>query len=714
MDKKLSEYSRSNGMPYYKSWRDFHENKIPGAYKDSKGRIFVKEQKETLSPVLESTQIPNNQSFITIPASDISLMNTVVPVEASYENSTDKKTSTAATRFNRAPLVPEFNRFGNIEEGFLPFTNGSGGSDSSNLCIRDTIVLTQKAYFNFPIVRNVIDMMTEFSASKIYLTGGNEVSRNFFGAYFDAINLSNFQDRFFREFWRSGNVFIYPLKVKIRKEDVNDWIKEFRLNQAIAAKNISLAMRYIILNPADIEITGSSSFVNSIYYKVLTPYELQALKSPKTPEDQRILDSLPQDIQKSIRKGDNSVMIPLNLNNVYPIFYKKQDYEPFAVPMVFPVLDDINWKAELKKIDKAISRTTQQAVLLINVGYETKDGKFAFNKEMVTAIQAIFTNESVGRVLISDFTTQAKFVIPEIGNILDPKKYQVVNEDIKNGLNDILMGGTTSEKFANQSIKVKVFIGRLLQARETFLNDFLIPEIKRISKLLGFKSYPEPKFEDIDLEDSVEWPRAVTRLGEIGFLTPDEVFNSIETGRLPSKQESEESQVNFKELKDKGYYEPITGGPATQKEITDKQGKFQLQKQAMMPKQNGRPLGAKRPQSTKRVSPMKKTKGEIQFSAIKIKDNIILADKLHKNIDKFLCKKFKLKELNEAQKEVSKGILELVIANEESKNWDKSFEIYADNPVDKNHERVELLNEIAIEHGLDNYLSGILINSIKD
>ncbi|MEK6881748.1 MAG: hypothetical protein AABY22_19175, partial [Nanoarchaeota archaeon] len=209
MDKKLSEYSRSIGSPYYKSWRDFHENKIPGAYKDSKGRIFVKEQFEQLPAILESTlSTVNTQSQI--PISDISLMNTVIPTEASYE--TNQKTSKAATtRFNRAPLVEEFNRFGNIDQGFLPFVTGYGkNGEVSNISIRDTIILTQKAYFNFPIVRNVIDMMTEFSSSKIYLTGGNQVSRNFFEAYFNIINLSNFQDRFFREFWRSGNVFIYP------------------------------------------------------------------------------------------------------------------------------------------------------------------------------------------------------------------------------------------------------------------------------------------------------------------------------------------------------------------------------------------------------------------------------------------------------------------------------------------------------------------------
>ena len=50
------------------------------------------------------------------------------------------------------------------------------------------------------------------------------------------------------------------------------------------------------------------------------------------------------------------------------VFYKKQDYEPFAVPMGYPVLEDINWKQEMKQMDMAVARTTNQAILLITMG----------------------------------------------------------------------------------------------------------------------------------------------------------------------------------------------------------------------------------------------------------------------------------------------------------------------------------------------------------
>ena len=60
--------------------------------------------------------------------------------------------------------------------------------------------------------------------------------------------------------------------------------------------------------------------------------------------------------KKLIKKGGfhrTGVLMPLDPEKLIYSFYKKQDYEPFAVPFGFPVLDDLNWKIELKKIYEA-------------------------------------------------------------------------------------------------------------------------------------------------------------------------------------------------------------------------------------------------------------------------------------------------------------------------------------------------------------------------
>jgi len=611
-------------------------------------------------------------------------------IQAAAVGSDLNDSSHTQTRRNIAADINRTNRYKNIEDGLIPFRYSVGASNNSNMNIRDAVILCQKCYYNFAIFRNTIDLMTEFSCSNIYFKGGSQKSRDFFIAWLKKINMFDLQDQFFREYYRSGNVFIYRFDTKIQEEDVNKITQTFGLSSKAA--NILLPARYNVINPADVQIGGTINFSVGRYYKILSDYELERLKSPKTDEDIEVLKSLPPETQKLITKTKVGILtLPLDSARLCAVFYKKQDYEPFAVPMGFPVLEDINWKAEMKKMDMAVARSLQQIILLVTMGAEPEKG--GVNQKNLEAMQSLFTNQSVGRVLIADYTTRAEFIIPNIGNLMGPEKYQIVDRDIQIGLNNILIG---NEKFANESIKVQVFIERLKQARESFINNFLYPEIRRISKELGFKNYPTPYFEDIDLKDDIQYSRIYTRLIELGILTPEEGITAIETGKLPDSESSIESQQKLRELKDKGFYQPLIGGA--------KMGEA------------GRPSGSTGiPQSTKNIKPVgegKQSKATF-FNIEKIKDNFILASKLQDKVEFSLREKHSLRKLSKQQKEVAFEIVKVITSNESPENWENSIAEYVNNPKDKNLNTINEIENIALEHGLDNYVASILYHSKK-
>jgi hypothetical protein len=599
--------------------------------------------------------------------------------------------SSTRTRRNKAADIIRTDRFRNIENGMIPFKYSRGVSNNSNIEVRDTIILCQKAYYNFSVFRNTIDLMTEFSVSDLYYTGGSRKSREFFETLFKRINIDDLQSRFFREYYRSGNVFIYRFNAKMDKSDALKLNQTFGLAQA--AEELEIPAKYIILNPSDIQLQGSISFSTGVYYKVITDYELQILRHPQTEEQQEVFDSLPEETKKLINEtknvGMSAVTLPLDTNRLVAVFYKKQDYEPFAVPMGYPVLEDINWKEEMKQMDMAVARTTNQAILLITMGAKPQDG--GVNQKNLMAMQKLFENESVGRVLISDYTTDAKFVIPDIGNILDPKKYDVVNQDIQMGLNNILL---SDEKFANTSIKVQVFMERLKQSRRVFLENFLMPEIRRISKEMGFKNYPTAHFEDVDLKDTSVYSRIYSRLIELGVLTPEEGIQAIESGRFPTLEESLESQKKFQEYKKEGLYEPIIGG-------------------AKMPQMTGRPTGSKKPKEEDKKTPVG-TKAALNFSLSKIQEHLNLSDKVNTEVEASLRKIHKRKRLSKQQKEVAREITNIVIANEEPENWLAKAGRYAAEPTDRDHERVKKVQDVAYEHQVDDFLAGILYSSVYE
>ena len=112
----------------------------------------------------------------------------------------------------------------------------------------------------------------------------------------------------------------------------------------------------------------------------------------------------------------------------------------------------------------------------------------------------------------------------------------------------IITGG--AEKFANQSIKVEMFVARLKQAREAFLNQFLMPEIKRIAKDLGFKSYPHANFHKLSLKNDpndlwyfivLQIPKEI-RIKRIKELYPDNYEDHIKN----MKDISERGLIDFR------------------------------------------------------------------------------------------------------------------------------------------------------------------------
>ena len=74
----------------------------------------------------------------------------------------------------------------------------------------------------------------------------------------------------------------------------------------------------------------------------------------------------------------------------------------------------------------------------------------------------------------------------------------------------------------------------------------------------------------------------------------------------------------------------------------------------------------------------------------------------------------KVKRLNKAQKEIATNVAEIIIANEPQENWKDSVDGYCKSPVDKNHDMVQEISDIAIEHQVNTFMASILYHSQTD
>ena len=709
--KKLSTWAKEQNMPYKQAWKLADSGELPVKIeRNKKGSIFVMEQSKASKEA-----------------------NFATPVFA------DRKEETiASVRRNRSATQNPTDQYAHIENGLEVFPAGDkisqgnrSGNNNDSVSPSEAIRLVRKAYYNFADLKNILDVMVEYSSSKLYLRGGNAKSRKFFGDWLDKIKIPNLQDRFFLEHYRSCNTIPCRHEATIKDSDVDILNKTYGCK---AAKNVKVPVKYVIIDPSSVIVGGNISFSSPQFYQRLNAYEVQRLIKPVTEEDQNFYDSLPDSVKEQLKgqKANVSINIPLNPENCYFIFHKKQDYEPMAVPMAWPVLKDINWKAEMKALDLSVARTTQRAILVITMGYENKNGEYMFDAKAAEAMRALFESESVGKVLVADFTTKVSWAIPDISKLLGKEKYEQVNEDIRTGLNNILAG--SNEKFANQSIKVKLFIQRLVQSREVFLNEFLVPEMKRLGKLMGFRNVPVPYFETLDLKDEDLWNRIVTQLTQMGILTSWEATKAIEDGILPDKEESIESQREYKKLKDEGMYEPVAGGPQTQKEMLDETNKQQeklltktqehddkqktkdrkhaaenpqapapqivLNSPTKLKQPAGKPAGTKTPNTKKKARPM---------SASLIRDNLLLATKLNTELEKQVIAKFNVKKLDDNQVKLKDAMLETIMMSESPELWNsETVASYIADPNKKNEERFNEVIKVGNEYQVPDYLASIL------
>jgi transcription termination factor NusB len=286
-------------------------------------------------------------------------------------------------------------------------------------------------------------------------------------------------------------------------------------------------------------------------------------------------------------------------------------------------------------------------------------------------------------------------VIPQIGDILDPKKYEIVDRDIRLGLNNIIFG---DDKFANASAKMDAFFKRLEFARQEFMTKFLGPQIREIAKTMNFKSAPEPKWKTHNFRnDSAVLSRVYTRLLELGAISPKDAISAINTNVLPEPYELAESQKEMILEKEQGFYEPL---------LNPKQPAGQA----------GRPSATPAAQTTQKITPVgQKSVASYKFSTKLISQTLKDKDALEAGICDALKKKYKIKKLNQAQKNIALDVANIIVSSEEKTNWTKSINNYIENPISdvtKNEISKEVF-DIAAYHEIGPDEAAVLYHSKK-
>lgn len=402
---------------------------------------------------------------------------------------------------------------------------------------KDVILACRKAYVKVNIVRNVIDLMTDFACEDIKLLHTDKNAEIFFKVWMAKVKLQDAVDEFVRHFLIDGNVVVKRRMAKISEPVQNQW-----LSTSFAAKETTpdpeklykekmtnkreIPWRYSFLNVAALQWVGGD-VAKITGEKRLAFYPsadvLKVLRNPSDPFQKSIVNRIPVDVKQNLSSRN---IVEVDMDYVYVAHNKKDSWEDWAPPFLYSILSDVHFKDKLRQAEISAIDGVINVIRLWKLGDHTKDifpGESAVNK-----LIGILENNTGGGTMdiVWDSMIDMKEYYPPIDKILGSEKYQQVNRDILIGLGvpEVLIGGQGAN-FSNSWIQLKTLIEKLKYIRNK-VREWLEKEVSIVCEAMGFSTLPRIKFPQNNLEDENINRKLIIGLLDRGVISVESVLQA--------------------------------------------------------------------------------------------------------------------------------------------------------------------------------------------
>lgn len=392
------------------------------------------------------------------------------------------------------------------------------------------------AYDKVGIVRNVIDLMSDFGAQGMQLYHPNPAVEKFYRKWFHQIGGYDRTERFLNYLYRCGNVIVRRRNAKLSRERERDIVraaKEEMIEIDLPSANRrEIPWQYDFLNPLAVDVVengtgalGQPQFVLNIS-KYTQSSILQVQKN-----NTAIYNSLPSDIKKRLNTGDNK--IPLDPASTMFYFYKKDDWQFWANPMIYAILDDIKMLEKMKLADIAALDGAISNVRLWTLG--DLEHKIIPTKTAISKLRDILASNVGGGTMDMVWGPELKFTESQsqVYKFLGKEKYDPVLTSIYAGLGipPTLTGVSASGGYSNNYISLKTLIERLEYGREIVIK-FWKQELEIVRKAMGFRLPAEIHFDAVILSDETTERKLLIDLADRDIISNETLLERF--GEMPT------------------------------------------------------------------------------------------------------------------------------------------------------------------------------------
>ena len=454
---------------------------------------------------------------------------------------------------------------------------------------KDIMRMCMNAYDKVGIIKNVIDLMGDFSCQGVTLVHPNKKIEKFYKRWFEKVGGVQRSERFLNTLYRCGNVVVKRRTARINKS-TEDKFKKISASPDMVIEDIKVFRReipwqYDLLNPLSVDAIGGELgvFAGSTKYKLKISDLIKNLATKShDPDHKQIMKALPPDLADAIRKGKKS--IPLDPEKTSVFFYKKDDWLVWAKPMIYAILDDVVMLEKMKLADMAALDGAISNIRLWKLG--DLDNKILPTKTAINKLRNILAGNVGGGTMDLVWGPELDFKESnsQVFKFLGSQKYEPVLNSVYAGLGipPTLTGlAGNGGGFTNNFISLKTLVERLQYGRSVLLS-FWNKEVEIVQRAMGFRFPAKVHFDQMILSDEAAEKNLLVQLADRDIISAETLQERF--GEIP---DIERIRINREHKTRENQKMPPKAGPYHNPQHRNDLEKIALTKDTMAPHELG-------------------------------------------------------------------------------------------------------------------------------
>lgn len=463
--------------------------------------------------------------------------------------------------------------------------------------VKSIIKKAEQIYQRVGLVKNVIDLMGDFAVQGVKIVHKNKRIERFYRHWFKKINGKDRSERFLNNLYKTGNVVINRQTGKIGAKITNELYKaigavDLKIDSLpeIQVERKEIPWRYTFIDPVCVEVSAGSlsSFVHERYYELMLPASIRkTINSPKNENEKNIIAELPPAILEAAKSRKP---YPLDPNKTIVYHYKKDDWQTWAYPMIYAIMDDITVIEKLKLADIAALDGAISNIRIFKLG--SLEHKIAPTKAATAKLAQILGNNVGGGTMDLVWGPDIELLESKtnVHNFLGEGKYTPHLNSVYAGLGipPTLTGTFGAAGTTNNFISLKTLTQRLQYGRDLLI-DFWEKEIIAVQKAMGFRFPASIEFDRMDLSNEDAEKALLIQLADRNLIS-DELLQT----KFGFDPDMEKTRLN-RESKDRKSNRMVKkSGPWHDPQFENALKKLSLQMGIVTPSQVGLDLPKKK------------------------------------------------------------------------------------------------------------------------